>query len=126
MNAAVTPSVFIHRAKHCGILHVELPWWCEAEMEVPRGKAARLDRMILAPSTLGTPVLAKAFRVDINAATGRIGSIGRCYQAAMQSGIGLEAQNMAKSKGEVKIRLKSATGSFPGFRLRAEEASLQY
>ena len=55
MKAAVTPSVFMHRTKHCGILHAELPWWCEAEMEVHRGKAARLDRMILALPTLGIP-----------------------------------------------------------------------
>ena len=42
MNAGMTPSVSPHRTKHCGMLHAELPWLCEAKMDVHRGKAARL------------------------------------------------------------------------------------
>ena len=40
-------------------------------------------RMILDPPTLGIPYLPTAFRAETKAATGGIGSIGRCYQVAM-------------------------------------------
>ena len=98
MTAGVTPSVFMHRMKPCGMLHGELPWWYEAEMEVHRGKAARSGRSWLLQHW-EYPVLPKALGADTNAATGRIGSLGRCHQVAMQIDIDPEAQNMGEKQG---------------------------